>query len=146
MSSDTARKATIRLRAAQSGENYTEARTRLSMMAKVPSLPMPIVTDPDDDTVWGELGFEDLRKENWDGDGEFRIEAKPEDTQHNNTRRAGFAVTALLAYSQYGVDPDTCISDFLSDLRHLCDALGEDFDTQSARGQNHYAAEIRGEF
>lgn len=148
MSNDSVRKRAIRTRATNTGEDYTEARTRLSMMAKVPSLPMPLVIDPNDrdDKLWGELDLDDLRKEDWDGDGDFRYDVTPEAVQHDNTRRAGFALTALLAYSTYGVDADCIISDLLSDLRHLCDALGEDFDTESERGARHYAAEIRGEF
>ena len=123
-------------------------RTRLSMMAKVPSLPMPLIFGPDEraNKPWGGLNLDDLRTENWDGDGDFREGITPEAVQHNNTRRAGFALTALLTYAEFGVDAETIICDLLSDLRHLCDALGEDFDTESARGERHYAAEIRGQF
>jgi hypothetical protein len=149
MSPDSERKRTIRNRVTLTGEDYTEAGTRLSMMAKIPSLPMPLVTLPDDrdKSLWGGRSARDLLRENFDGDGDFRYGIEPADVQHDNTRRAGFALMALQAYAgTVGTDADSIISDLLSDLRHLCDALGENFDIESERGARYYGAEIRGEY
>lgn len=51
-----------------------------------------------------------------------------------------------MAYAEFGIEHASSICDPLSDLRHLCDALGEDFDTESARGERYYAAQIQGVF
>ncbi len=71
------------------------------------------------------------------------------DEQADNDARAYFAGQALVTYRDIvrgDEDFDTTISDFLSDLRHLCDALGVNFDECSDRGAYYYEAEIRGEF
>lgn len=150
MFTDSARKRTIRNRAAATGENYTEAATRLSMLAKVPSLPAPIVHAEGErnSKFWGGLKLRDLITENWDLSGSPRYNyGNAADTQHDNTQRAGHALLALAAYAAGdGVDEDSLISDLLCDLRHLCDALGENFDEESARSERHYTAEARGEF
>lgn len=72
----------------------------------------------------------------------------PEAQVQDNTRRAGFTVPALRAFSDtvrlHGEDVDTVISDLLGDLLHLCDALGHDFDALLERGCSHYEAEVEG--
>lgn len=89
---------------------------------------------------------EALLAANWDGDGQWR----DDDSPHDNTRRAGFAGQALITYADVtrsgtSEDPSTVIGDLLGDLRHLCDALGLDFDALSEDGREHYDAELRGE-
>ena len=83
----------------------------------------------------------------WDGDGEMRDAADAESVRHDNTRRAGFAVAALEGYAERigGADSEPVeqhIRDLLGDLRHLCDALGADFDELSNRGGGAYDDEI----
>jgi hypothetical protein len=127
---------------------------RYARLARVPSLPQALPQWPDADNIadspdetWGGLSLAELRTQDWDGDGSFRDFADAEaDTQHDNTRRAGFALLALGAYAdRVGTDEESVISDLIGDLRHLCDALGEDFDTQAERSLLHYNAEILGE-
>lgn len=93
---------------------------------------------------------EALLAANWDGDGAGQW--RNDDSPHDNTRRAGFAGQAVIAYAdatRHGtgseVDVPEVIGDLLGDLRHLCDALGLDFDALSEDGRERYDAELRGE-
>lgn len=72
---------------------------------------------------------------------------RDEDYQADNTARASFAATALVAFvKRVGENEmETNVSDLLADLMHLSDALGIDFDNAVYAGRNHYEAEIRGE-
>lgn len=81
----------------------------------------------------------------WDGDGRWRNTLKPEDITHDNTRRAGFAVTGLTAFAEEtGAEDENIVSDFLCDLMHLCDALSVDLTDEMDRARVHYTAELRG--
>jgi hypothetical protein len=90
----------------------------------------------------------ELHVSDFEGDGDMRYGDSPEENVHDNTRRAGFVISALRAYSQKtgmsGEDFETTISDMLGDMRHLCDALDVDFDAASERGGGHYEAEVTG--
>ncbi len=112
------------------------------MRAKIPNETAPLESfEQINDSL------QQLQRQNWNGDGEFRYGTKddPADVQYDNTRRAGFALDAVVAYQRHGVDDESTISDLLCDLRHLCDALGLEFAAELARGEHHYEAEIRGE-
>lgn len=77
----------------------------------------------------------------------------------DNTSRAGSAAVALKAFARtqgldltdgtnaylHGEGPDTAIGDLLGNLRHLCDALGLEYDALNRAGEMHYNAEISGE-
>lgn len=66
----------------------------------------------------------------------------------DNELRARFAGIAVKAYAERtGKDepPETIIDDLLNDLRHLCDALGLDFESIVAH-DTAYQAELRGTF
>ncbi|WP_143261926.1 hypothetical protein [Allokutzneria sp. NRRL B-24872] len=82
-----------------------------------------------------------------DGDGRFRESAGLEDIVHDNTRRAGFAATALAAYAVVtGTHQEkfaTITGDLLGDLRHLADTVGVDLDRAYLNGEAHYRDEIR---
>ena len=74
----------------------------------------------------------------------------PQACQNDNNQRAAFAGEAVKAYAKRtgmltGEDPETVVSDLLNDMRHLCDALGLDFEALAANDM-HYHAELRGEF
>lgn len=66
----------------------------------------------------------------------------------DNSLRARSAAYAVKAYAdRVGTrdeEPGVAIGDLLCDLRHLCDALGLDFDDLSLRGEGHYNAEVTG--
>lgn len=83
-----------------------------------------------------------------DGDGDMRYDDTPEANRHDNTRRAGLALTAVQGYAsacnEDNEAPETVISDLLGDLRHLCNAVGLDFDALSDHGGWHYQAEVTG--
>ncbi|AER26378.1 hypothetical protein [Mycobacterium phage Y10] len=71
-----------------------------------------------------------------------------DDPQADNNTRAAFAAEALVAYVRRVGDPgelETAVTDLLGDLRHLCDALGLDFEDAAEMSFCHYDAEIRGE-
>jgi hypothetical protein len=66
----------------------------------------------------------------------------------DNSARASFAALAVVAFVRRvgdAGDLGTSISDLLGDLRHLCDALGLDYDSLDLHGLAHYNAELRGE-
>ncbi len=84
---------------------------------------------------------------NWQQDGTFRGNTgRAEDTRHDNVMRAGHAVEALHAYDMTTNTRslDVHVADLIADLMHLCDAIGEDFETEVQRAQSYYQAEIEG--
>jgi hypothetical protein len=102
--------------------------------------------------------------EGWyDGEGEMLYgEADESDPSygdtfvHNNGRRAGCAVTALVALTVFAratgmlsscndEDVDTVIGDLFADIHHLADSLELDYAALLAHGQMHYDAELLGE-
>ncbi|MFZ2238393.1 MAG: hypothetical protein WAV90_02475 [Gordonia amarae] len=68
--------------------------------------------------------------------------------QRNNTKAAARAAHYLAPYvdSESGGEIDSGFRDLLNDLRHLADALGLDFDTESASAQRSYRDEIAGRY
>lgn len=93
---------------------------------------------------------ERLAAADWNGDGKPRDGREPADLRHNNTRFAGFGVAALAAYAERvgGIDGEPAeqvIRDLLADLRHLADALGEDFDYLAERAEERYREEVTGD-
>lgn len=72
-----------------------------------------------------------------------------EDRQADNETRAGWALEALRTFGvQTGVhaeSPVTALGDLLCNFRHLCDALGIDYDHANLLGAYHYEGEIRGD-
>lgn len=73
-----------------------------------------------------------------------RISADGSDSQAMNNRRAQRAAQLLIAYTdETGNDEfETKLGDLFADLRHLCDALGVDFDVINDRGEFHHHDEI----
>lgn len=70
-------------------------------------------------------------------------EPTPQDSAH-------WAFQAVETYAKKtGLSPEedteTAIQDLLTDLRHLCDLQGWDFDTIDRRAWRHYYEETRGE-
>lgn len=77
-------------------------------------------------------------------------------TEPTNEDRAEWARKSLWTYveetrygsSDYELEPDNkdnneeVIGDFLSDLRHLCDALGIDWDSVNSSGAMHHREEV----
>lgn len=95
-----------------------------------------------------DLDLNALRAADWDGDGPTQW--RSDDSPHDNTRRAGFALQGVGAYAAKtrlagDVDAREVIGDLLGDLRHLCDALGLDFAALDEDGREHYDAELRGD-
>ncbi len=88
----------------------------------------------------------------FDGDGDMRYVLAADDIAHDNGRRAGFGMTALLAYARraghlddsYAEKPELALGELLGDLRHLADALGLDYTEIDEDGLGHYKAELRG--
>jgi hypothetical protein len=74
-----------------------------------------------------------------------------QDPQRDNDIRAGWAARALVAYATYlgkgslSEEVETAATDLLTDLRHLFDALGLDWEATAVRTEDHYRAEIFGE-
>lgn len=69
----------------------------------------------------------------------------PPDPDGMNTKRAGRAEDAIVAYlgnTGSSSDKNAAISDLLCDLRHMCDYHGEVFTTVLATSTHHYLAEI----
>jgi len=58
-----------------------------------------------------------------------------------NEERAEKAYRAVLNYESDS-SVEECISDLLSDLRHLCDESGYDFAERDEVGQRNYIAEL----
>lgn len=114
---------------------------------------VPICLAPTPDVPISSIGGLEEFQDFYDGDGEMRYHAAPADVTHDNGRRAGFAITGLVAYARRtgllsrgnDEDPETAFGDLLADLRHLADALGVDYDEIDEHGQVHYEAELRGE-
>jgi hypothetical protein len=98
--------------------------------------------EPIDRSAPGELTVSDLTTLDWDDDS----------GDHNgvrNTQRAGRALGALEAYADLmgGIasEPsEQMLRDLLCDLRHLADALGEDYADLDARGRGQYEVEAAG--
>lgn len=71
------------------------------------------------------------------------------DIKADNDARASFGAAVLVAYAERvggeSNEVDTQLSDLLADLRHLCDALGLDYDAADATAHMHYCREIHGE-
>ncbi len=73
------------------------------------------------------------------------------DPQRDNDIRAGWAARALVAYAQHlgnaslTEEVETAAADLLSDLRHLFDALGIDWEAAVSSSDDHYRGEIFGQ-
>jgi hypothetical protein len=71
------------------------------------------------------------------------------DAQADNDARASFGAAVLAAYSERVGDKsnevETQLADLLADLRHLCDALGLDYDAADTKAHVNYWREIHGE-
>ena len=66
----------------------------------------------------------------------------PHHTTERNHARAESALRALLPYPHFGDNgTEECITDLLSDLRHLCAREGLQFDYLNARAANHFTEE-----
>lgn len=95
----------------------------------------------------GQLALSDLLAADWNGENDaWDYQESP----HDNTRRAGFALAALKAFAKrvggFKSEPtEQQIGDLLCDLHHLCDALGIDFASVLDDADFHYSAELRGE-
>ncbi|MFE6611988.1 hypothetical protein [Amycolatopsis sp. NPDC057786] len=79
------------------------------------------------------------------GDGEPRDTANRDDIIHDNTRKAGFAATAINAYAAQVGGYETfhaLMGDFVADLHHLADALDVDLTAAISDGRDDYLAEI----
>lgn len=70
----------------------------------------------------------------------------PDEVRDDNSVRAARAMRAVDAYASvcYGTDEEvvTALSDLLNDMRHLCDALGADYEAMNE--PRHYSEEILG--
>ena len=73
------------------------------------------------------------------------------DPQRDNDIRAGWAARALVAYAQHLGNAsltekvETAATDLLSDLRHLFDAIGIDWEAAVSSSDGHYRGEIFGQ-
>lgn len=94
----------------------------------------------------GIVAIDELDPAMFAGDGEPRDTADRDDIVHDNTRKAGFAATAINAYAaQVGGSYETfhaLMGDFLADLYHLADALDVDLTAAISDGRDDYMAEI----
>src|SRR5581483_880202 len=94
----------------------------------------------------GPVAIDKLDPAMFAGDGEPRDTANQDDIIHDNTRKAGFAATAINAYAaQVGGGYETfhaLIGDFFADLHHLADALDIDLAAAISEGRDDYLAEI----
>ncbi|KAA9159445.1 hypothetical protein FPZ12_020295 [Amycolatopsis acidicola] len=103
-------------------------------------------TNPNQVQALGITAITDLDPALFSGDGKPRDTNAPNDIVHDNTRKAGFAATAVNAYAaQVGntyEDFYSLISDLIGDLYHLADALGIDLADAIRHGRDDYLAEI----
>jgi hypothetical protein len=71
------------------------------------------------------------------------------DYSADNYLRAQWALRGLRSFALMTLvsdeSPELVLGDFLANARHLCDALGLDYDKVDANGAMHYDAELRGE-
>ncbi|WP_082993074.1 hypothetical protein [Mycobacterium sp. 1245111.1] len=73
-----------------------------------------------------------------------------QDIQRDNDIRAARGAQALMAYGAYlndatvNEDLQSSVSDLLGDLRHLCDAVGVDWDRAVERSGRDHFSEVRG--
>jgi hypothetical protein len=71
------------------------------------------------------------------------------DVQKDNDARASFGAAVLVAYSERvggeSNEVETQLADLLADLRHVCDALGLDYEAADATAHVNYWREIHGE-
>lgn len=70
-------------------------------------------------------------------------------SQQDNTHRATRLAKLIVAYTDdcfgtSGDEMETILVDFISDFRHLLDAVGADLDDLIDKSSLHYDAEIRG--
>ena len=71
---------------------------------------------------------------------------------HDNTARATWAAQGLVAFAERtnmveaGEDIQTALADLLADLRHLCDAVGVDWELADSKGCTMYNDEISGRY
>jgi hypothetical protein len=98
----------------------------------------------------GELSLSELTSLDWDGNGAMTDAGDPESVSHDNTRRAGFAVSALEAYADrvggLASEPvEQHMRDLLGDLHHLANALGVDFRAMLDRAEDTYQEEANGQ-
>lgn len=90
----------------------------------------------------------------WIADQPKRTALSSNDVDHqlDNNIRAGWGARALVAYAEHlggknlTEEVETAASDLLSDLRHLLDALGVDWQAALSAAEGYYRAEILGEF
>lgn len=72
-----------------------------------------------------------------------RVESLADDVRHNNTRRARSALAAVEAFAEMsggiqGEQTQTFVGDLVVNLRHLCDALGLDWEqVERSAGETH---------
>lgn len=73
---------------------------------------------------------------------------EPDEVAEHNLLRASRASEAMALYADRHEDElnraGIVISDFLTDLMHLCDAIGVDFDTAAAAAARDYTCELEG--
>ena len=104
--------------------------------------------------------FADLQElsKSFDGDGRMRTTCEPQDAQHDNTRWAGIASFTLAQFgirsgewqpgrrtSGDSVELAGLMRDMLTALRHLADAVDEDFDQLVHRSYGAYRDDVLGQ-
>lgn len=115
------------------------------------ALPAPIDSDaePLETSEPGMLSVSDLTALDWDGDGGGRACRDAESVRHDNTRRAGFALSALEAYADRvgGLVSDPAeqqLRDLLADTMHLIAALDLNFGDLLDQAYGRYHEERSG--
>ncbi len=113
-------------------------------------LPGPIDSDGEPIAVEdaAEVSVSDLATLNWDGDGGWQGGHDAEARRHNNTRLAGLALQALKTYAEVwggllSEPAEQQMRDLLSNLMHLADALGVEFEYLVSQARENYDAETR---